>query len=311
MDDASPEPVTVSVQSGWQTGSDSDVWTPCIELFDEKGTHISIDMIRLHVSPEDTMTAVAGGTAPDVYHRYIGGFAELMARGVMLPLDDLIAAAKDFDPDIYLGSQWDNGKWDGVTYGIPVLEGGAMPAICWHKHLIEEAGGDPEVGPRSWPEMLELSRALLTYDDDGNLTQAGYDPKDAYAFTVIAWPVVFDENFISGDKRTFTFDSDAWAEGLNIIAQFWLDAGVDKMQAFADQWGYWTGYASSGFNNAKRGMIMNGNWMPGAMRNVVDVTGVELDSIGYGFHPNLNEGLKAIDFGTGHTLFMPRSTEGR
>ena len=266
-------------------------------------------MIRLHVSPEDTMTAVAGGTAPDVYHRYIGGFAELMARGVMLPLDDLIAAAKDFDPDIYLGSQWDNGKWDGVTYGIPVLEGGAMPAICWHKHLIEEAGGDPEVGPRTWTELLEMSRALLTYDDDGNLTQAGYDPKDAYAFTVIAWPVVFDENFISGDKRTFTFDSDAWAEGLNIIAQFWLDAGVDKMQAFADQWGYWTGYASSGFNNAKRGMIMNGNWMPGAMRNVVDVTGVELDTIGYGFHPNLNEGLKAIDFGTGHTLFMPRGTE--
>ena len=81
------------------------------------------------------------------------------------------------------------------------------------------------------------------------------------------------------------------------------------MQAFADQWGYWTGYASSGFNNAKRGMIMNGNWMPGAMRNVVDVTGVELDTIGYGFHPNLNEGLKAIDFGTGHTLFMPRGTE--
>ena len=266
-------------------------------------------MIRLHVSPEDTMTAVAGGTAPDVYHRYIGGFAELMARGVMLPLDDLIAAAKDFDPDIYLGSQWDNGKWDGVTYGIPVLEGGAMPAICWHKHLIEEAGGDPELGPRTWPELLEMSRALLKFDDDGNLTQAGYDPKDAYAFTVIAWPVVFDENFISGDKRTFTFDSDAWAEGLNIIAQFWLDAGVDKMQAFADQWGYWTGYASSGFNNAKRGMIMNGNWMPGAMRNVVDVTGVELDTIGYGFHPNLNEGLKAIDFGTGHTLFMPRGTE--
>ena len=58
-----------------------------------------------------------------------------------------------------------------------------------------------------------MSRALLKFDDDGNLTQAGYDPKDAYAFTVIAWPVVFDENFISGDKRTFTFDSDAWGGG--------------------------------------------------------------------------------------------------
>ena len=307
--EASMEPVTVSVQSGWETTGDSDIWTPCIELFDEKGTHISIDMIRIHVSPEDTMTAVAGGTAPDVYHRYIGGFAELMARGVMLPLDDLIANAPDFDPDIYLGSQWDNGKWDGVTYGIPALEGGAMPAICWHKHLIEEVGGDPEVGPRSWPELLDWSRQLLQYDDDGNLTQAGYDPKDAYGFTVIAWPVVFDENYITEDKRAFTFDTEAWAEGLETIAQFWLDPGVAKMQAFADQWGYWSGYPSSGFNNARRAMVTDGNWLPGMLRSMVEVTGVELDSIGYGFHPNLNEGLKAIDFGTGHTLFMPRTTK--
>ena len=270
------EPVTVSVQSGWCAGGDCDIWTPAIEMFNETHPHIAIDMIRLHVAPEDTMTAVAGGTAPDVYHRYIGGFAELMARGVMLPLDDLIANATNFDPDIYLGSQWDNGRWDGVTYGIPALEGGSMPAICWHKHLIDEVGGDPEVGPSSWPEMLDWSRKLLQFDDNGNLTQAGYDPKDAYGFTVIAWPVVFDENYITEDKRAFTFDTDAWTEGLEIVAQFWIDAGVDKMQSFADQWGYWAGYPSSGFNNAKRAMVTDGNWLPGMLRNMVEVTGVEL-----------------------------------
>ena len=39
-----------------------------------------------------------------------------------------------------------------------------------------------------------MSRAPLKFDIDGNLVLAGYDPRDAYAFTVIAWPVVFDEN---------------------------------------------------------------------------------------------------------------------
>ncbi|MEM7134368.1 MAG: substrate-binding domain-containing protein [Chloroflexota bacterium] len=303
------EEVTIQVQSGWCTGDNCDIWTPSIELFNEKHPNIIVDMIRVGVTPEDTMTSIAGGTAPDTYHRYIGGFAELMARGVMFPLDDLIADADDFDPDIYLGPQWDNGKWDGVTYGIPCLEGGAMPAISWHKHLIEDIGGDPEVGPSSWPELLDWSRKLNQYDDAGNLTQAGYDPKDAYGFTVIAWPVVFDANYISDDKKTFQFDSENWVQGLESIAELWTDAGVEQMQAFSQEWGYWTGYESSGFNNAKRAMIMNGNWMPGAMRNVVDVTGVELESIGHGFHPNLNEGLKAIDFGTGHTLFMPNSTD--
>lgn len=305
----SDEPVTVTVQSGWCAGGDCDVWTPSIELFNEQYPHITIEMIRVGVNPEDTMTAVAGGTAPDVYHRYIGGFSELMARGVMLPLDDLIASASDFDPDIYLGTQWDNGKWDGVTYGIPVLEGGAMPALGWHKHLIDEAGGDPEAGPGSWQEMLELSMKINTYDDAGNLTQAGYDPGDAYGFTVIAWPVLFDANYITEDKRTFTFDTQAWVDGLETLTQFLTDAGVGKMQVFSQEWGYWTGYGSSGFGNAKRAMITNGNWMPGALMRAEGETGLDPATVGYGFHPNLNEGLKAVDFGTGHTLFMPRTTK--
>lgn len=56
-------------------------------------------------------------------------------------------------------------------------------------------------------------------------------------------------------------------------------------------------------------MITNGNWMPGALHYTAEVTGVELDSIGYCYHPNLNEGLKTVVFGTGHTLFMPRDTQ--
>ena len=45
-------------------------------------------------------------------------------------------------------------------------------------------------------------------------------------------------------------------------------------------------------------MIMDGTWMPGATRRVVEVTGVELDSVRYSFHPNLYEGLKAIVLST-------------
>jgi ABC-type glycerol-3-phosphate transport system substrate-binding protein len=307
--EASMEPVNVSVQSGWYTSGDRDIWTPSIELFHENVPNITVELVRLHVTPEDTMTAIAGGTAPDIYHRYIGGFSELMARGVMYPLDDLLATVKDFDRDIYLGPQWEGGMWDGVTFGVPCLEGGAMPAICWHKNIIDEIGGDPEVGPRTWGEMLDWARKINQYDDDGNLTRAGFDPRDSFGITIIGQPVIFDENYISGDKRTFNFDSATYAEGLEILAQFWIDAGTPQMNAFAGEWGYWSGYPSSGFNSGKRAMVTDGNWLPGMIRDMEEVTGVLMEDIGYGFHPNLNEGLKAVDFGTGHTLFMPRNTE--
>ena len=307
--EASMEPVNVSVQSGWYTSGDRDIWTPSIELFHENVPNITVELVRLHVTPEDTMTAIAGGTAPDIYHRYIGGFSELMARGVMYPLDDLLATVEDFDRDIYLGPQWEGGMWDGVTFGVPCLEGGAMPAICWHKNIIDEIGGDPEVGPRTWGEMLDWARKINQYDDDGNLTRAGFDPRDSFGITIIGQPVIFDENYISGDKRTFNFDSATYAEGLEILAQFWIDAGTPQMNAFAGEWGYWSGYPSSGFNSGKRAMVTDGNWLPGMIRDMEEVTGVLMEDIGYGFHPNLNEGYKAVDFGSAHTLFMPRNTE--
>jgi len=56
-------------------------------------------------------------------------------------------------------------------------------------------------------------------------------------------------------------------------------------------------------------MVTDRNWLPGNVRSMEEVTGVTMDSVGYGFHPNLNEGYKAIDFGTGHTLFMPKTTQ--
>jgi sn-glycerol 3-phosphate transport system substrate-binding protein len=306
-----PEPVTIDVQSGWCANAEAgcDVWTPAIQMFNEQYPDITVELIATGVSPEDMMTAMAGGVAPDVYHFYVGGWTELMARGVMFPLDDLIDGADYFDPGIYLPPQWEYCQWDGKIYGIPVLEGGANPAFSWHKPLLEEIGADAENGPQNWEQVLDWAKKLNQYDEAGNLVRVGYDPLDAWGVTVLNWTMAFDAPYISGDKRTMLFDQGNWRQGLEAIAQLWQDAGVEKVAAFNQEWGYWTGYESSGFGNGKRAMITNGVWQPGDMKKTAGTTGIDPTTIGYTWHPCLNEGKKYVNFGQEHTLFMPKLTD--
>lgn len=305
-----PAPVKIEVQSGWCADPAScDIWTPAIKMFNEKYPDITVEFISTGASPEDMMAAMAGGVAPDVYHFYVGGWTELMARGVMFPLDDLIKAAKDyFDPGIYLEPQWEYCTWNGKIYGMPALEDGANPAFSWHKPLLQEIGADAENGPKSWAEVLEWAKKLNKYDDAGNLVRVGYDPRDACGVTVLNWTMAFDVPYISEDKKTMLFDQENWKIGLGIIAQFWQDAGVAKMEAFNQEWEYWTGGLNSGFANGKRAMITNGVWQPGELlRRHADH--LDVTTIGYGWQPCLNEGKKYVNFGQEHTLFMPKLTD--
>ena len=306
-----PGPVKIAVQSGWMANpATGDIWTPAIKLFSEKNPKIGVEFTAVPGRVEDMLASMAGGVAPDVYHFYMAGWNEMMTKNIMLPLDDFIkAAGRDvFDPDIYLPVQWSYAQYKGKTYGMPALEGGANAAFSWHKPLIEKAGGDPEKGPRNWGEVATLAKKINKLDQSGNLELVGYDPLDAWGVTILNWTMAFDAPFISDDKKTMLLDQPNWLLGLQTISQFWWDVGPDKMDAFRQQWGLWTGGANSGFGNAKRAMITNGAWQPGELKRK-HADHLDVKTVGYAFHPCLNEGKKYINFGQAHTLFAPKLTK--
>lgn len=105
------EVTTVKFQTSWFTGSQPGqpaVWPAIIEAFEEKNPDIKIDWVEVAPAPEDVMTAVAAGTAPDVYHWYTGDLdiQQLAPRGVLMPLDDMIDAS-DINMDDYVPAQWE------------------------------------------------------------------------------------------------------------------------------------------------------------------------------------------------------------
>lgn len=115
---------------------------------------------------EQLMAAITAGNAPDVIGLdcvQVGRFAQL---GALLPLEDLI-------PQETLGKYFPNlinaeghyGQYGGHIVGVPFW---VDNSVCFYnKTFLEEAGGDPNVGIRSWDDYINYGKAITTEDRFG------------------------------------------------------------------------------------------------------------------------------------------------
>ncbi|MEM7130117.1 MAG: extracellular solute-binding protein [Chloroflexota bacterium] len=301
------EAILITMQSGW-SANDGEFWPIAIEMFQDKpkNNDIRVELINEHVTPNVFWEATAEGTAPDIYHAYVAGFnsLEVAPKDVVLPLDDFIAQSQYIDLDDYLPQQWDDKKWNGKTWALPVTEGGPVSAFSWHVDQVAEQGLDATNGPRSWEEVLDWTLQLTTFDTEGNLDIAGYDPLDAMGFRLEMWSIYFDTPLLSDDKRTLLLDQGEWDQVLDLVRDVYQGIGVEQMAAHKAEWGYWSG-EGSGFREGKRTMIMNGYWQPGDFR---DTTDVDAADVAYGWVPCKNEGRKRAMIGS-HSLWLTKTTE--
>ncbi len=74
---------------------------------------------------EAILTAVAAGTPPDACSNY--QYLDLMARGVLAPIDDLVKASTVVKKELYFDGNWNDGFYKNVQYGVSACEG--FPAL--------------------------------------------------------------------------------------------------------------------------------------------------------------------------------------
>lgn len=115
--------------------------------------------------------SVAGGVPPDVvrFYTHLGG--EMMSRGGLEPIDDLIAR-DGFDLSDFYPVGIDQNTYEGRLYGIPWVL--SPNALFYNKELFREAGLDPNRPPRTWKELEEYSLRLTVRASDGGIERVGF-----------------------------------------------------------------------------------------------------------------------------------------
>ena len=115
------------------------------------------------------------GEEPDVFVLPGADFALYASMGALTPLDRAMGKDETFDPSVYYPMAMDYGRWQGISYALPV---GAVPTLMFvNKTLLAKEGIPIPSNDWTWQDFLQICRQVTRdTDGDGRLDQFGvYD----------------------------------------------------------------------------------------------------------------------------------------
>jgi multiple sugar transport system permease protein len=139
-------------------------------------THPNIEVVPMFIPMQyverKLLLSVVGGVPPDVvrFYAHLGG--EMMSRGALEPLDDLVKRDKYDIEDCFEVSIKQN-TYGGRLYGIPWVL--SPEALFYNKRLFREAGLDPNHPPRDWDELKRYAVVLTKRSKDGGIERLGFN----------------------------------------------------------------------------------------------------------------------------------------
>lgn len=249
-----------------------------VEEFNKTHPNIRVKIVIVPGSETEItklMTAVAGGTGPDVYYLDRFTVAQRAAYGVLEPLEDYLREL-GYDIEELKQKFFDFAVkeciWDGKFWALP-WDTDAR-ALYYNKKLFREAGLDPEKPPTTIKELEEYAEKL-TKKVAGRYTQVGFIPW-AFQGWHYTWGWAFGGRFYDEEKQKLVFADDP-----KIIRAFeWLGEwakkyNIKELEAFVSAFGMsFTGASIGGaepinpFLAGKLAMVVDGNWLLAQIREL-------------------------------------------
>jgi len=257
---------------GAQLGPDSIAGTLAVaQAFEARHPGVRVRMLGLgagHMNPQKLLTAIVGGSAPDVVVQARFNISDWASRGAFVPLDSYIArdrgAPNSPRPEAYYEAAWNEAVYDKKVYGIPT--GADDRALYWNRGLFREKravleahGLDWRRPPRTWSETIRYSKALT---EKGK--RAGFLPNFGNS-----WLYLFSfqngASFLSPDGTRSTLASEEAAEALQFMKE-----GYDVMGGYQAATAFQSGFQggeNDPFITGKVAMKIDGDWsLPGLAR---------------------------------------------
>ena len=222
-----PEPVTVTVW-GW--------WQDRMNLFQTAGDkyHEKVPNVTVEVSSFDQdywqkiYASVPAGTGPTLSKMQTTNYWKMRDQSMLIELDPVTF------PDSFLKETFPNHYWDG--YGRYVMPEGEQTVIfTFNKIMMEEAGLDPAMPPKTWDEFFNAAQKMTKTDANGTLTVEGFAYDDWLPFHNPLFQLNGNAVKREGDTLTATFDTPEMHKSM----QFFVDL-AQKYKAWDKAFPYFT-----------------------------------------------------------------------
>lgn len=155
-------PTTIRV---WAMGEEGLNLEKLIPAFERENPDIRVEIMQIPwaLAYDKMITAVAGGTTPDVTQIGTTWMAPFAAMGALAPLNEFIERSAVLSADDFFPGSWGTAVVEGVIYGIPWYVD--VRVLYYRTDLLQEAGFDRP--PATWDELRVVGKALADIGDFG------------------------------------------------------------------------------------------------------------------------------------------------
>ena len=142
----------------WTFGPEGDAVTRLLPDFERAhpDIHVEVQQLPLSAAHQKLLTAIAGGTAPDMAQLGNTWLPEMVALHALAPLQRRVAASSTVMASDYFASIWATNLSNGQLYGIPWYVDTRL--LFYRSDLLKQAGFDAP--PRDWAEWRRMLATL-------------------------------------------------------------------------------------------------------------------------------------------------------
>jgi multiple sugar transport system substrate-binding protein len=230
-----------------------DIRKKTAELYMKKKPNIKIEWVDIgNERFQKTLTLISSGSAPDILYinEYVFAFAE---KGVLEPLDDIIAKDNEFKISDFYESLLEPLRWNGKLYGLP--QEVSPFVIYYNKDMFNKAGVPLPADSWTREQFLDAAKKLTNETDKvyGYRHHAGgwYDQS-------LQWMIQDGVKLYSDDLKSTGFDSPETLKSLNFLRDMVVTEKVSPSPASIQAMG--KGFDAM-FRNQKVAMEAAGLWM--------------------------------------------------
>lgn len=230
-----------------------------VNAFKEAYPSIQLELVP-QFDDQKLLTGFASKQLPDLLWMDRFRIASWAARGVLQPLDDLIAQA-GIDLSKYYPAALDEVTYDGQIYAIPQFMD--VRGLFVNLDALAEVGVDPAtLDTSNWEQLSQIGAQLVVRDGD-RVERWGFDTK-LQAGHIWLWGQANGGTFLNQDATEATFDDPKVVEALQWgVDAYEAQGGFTLYESVATTW-----QGDEQFARGQVGMTVYENWMLGILARV-------------------------------------------
>lgn len=292
---------------------DNGVLENIVKAYNATNPAVQVEFVQVPGSETDVtslMTAVRGGTGPDVYMLDRFTVAQRASDGL---LEDLSADLAKLDSNLknkYLPFAWEEAQYRGKTYGLPFDTD--TRGLFYRKDLLREVGVDPAEldkssgKPITLARLEEIARLLDKKDAQGNYTRAGFIPQAEQGWHY-TWGFLFGGSFADMKAGTVTPTDPGVVKGFQYLYDYNQRMGVKEVQTFISSYMPTNNPPQQHpFITGNLAMMVTGDWFINTMRTYAPEIDYDITYI-----PSANAGDPPSTWAGGWTFVVPSGSKNK